>query len=73
MDNDKNLLKLFRSGKFTIITNDRGYYTIYPSRFIDANEQPDDMETFEVDGEDGYLPKIVALLTEALGGSSDSI
>lgn len=69
----KVLLKLFRSGKFTIVTNDRGTYTVYPSRFIEADEQPEDMESFEVEGEDGYMPTIVALLAEALGGSSDSI
>lgn len=70
---DKDLLKLFRSGKFTIVTYDRFSYTVYPSRFVEADDDKDDMESFSVDGEDGYLPRIVALLAEALGGSTDSI
>lgn len=73
MTTDQDLLKLFRSGKFTIITHDRESYTVYPSRFIEAGEEPEDMDGFEVDDSSGYMPKIVELLAEALGGSTDSI
>lgn len=76
----EEIIRLLRSGDFTIIYWDRGYATLYEKKWDkDVEHDRDDYETmnkFEIiynDYENGYCPSIVSLLTEALNGTSDSI
>lgn len=76
----KGIKKLLKSGKFTIIYWDSGEPTLYRGHWDrDKEYDRDEYEemnkhVIELDGyDDGYLPEIVALLTEALGGVADSI
>lgn len=77
MKNPKQeIIKLFRTGKFTIVTHDRGSYSIYSGRYYDYEDLPEEpayhVQDDGIDSE-GYMPAIVAYLTEALGGTTDSI
>jgi hypothetical protein len=67
------LLKLLKSGNFTVAYHDNGYCTIYKGRH--EYEDLPDKEVYEPDDLDeiGYAPAIVTLLVEALGGSVDSV
>ena len=77
----KDLLDLFKSGNFTIITWDNGDYSVYKGRFKRENMKTDgdgeyiNQPIFEDCGTyvNGYMPEIVALLCQALGGKTDSI
>lgn len=77
----ENIIALLKSGDFTIIYWDSGEATLYQKKW-DKKEEfvRDDYETmnkFIVEtndyGNNGYLPQIVQLLGEALGGKTDSI
>lgn len=67
------LIALFKSGKFTVMTHDRGCFTIYKGKMKEYSNSYDAVELEELQGTDGYIPDIVALLIEALGGKSFSI
>lgn len=76
----EKILKLLRSGKFTIVYWDRGEATLYKGKWDYNKEfQKDEYERMNKyiiefqDWSQGYCPTIVELLTEALGGISDSI
>lgn len=76
----KNLLPLLRRGNFTIIYWDSDEPTLYKGHWDkDVEYDKDEYETMnkseiKLDYFDaGYLPHIVALLTEALKGKADSI
>jgi hypothetical protein len=71
--NREEIIKLLKSGDFTIAYNDNESPLIYKGRHSydylpDENIDPDEY-TFGV----GYAPGIVELLVEALGGNIDSI
>lgn len=73
---NKEIIKLFRSGKFTIVTHDRGCYSIYVGRYFDYEDLPEEADYEVVDGgsgDIGYMPAIVNLLSEALGGTTESV
>lgn len=72
---NKKLIELFKSGDFTIHYNDNGCCSVYKGRFKDYFSKPEDIESVAEFGCDfnGYLPREVALLVEALGGKSDSV
>jgi len=70
------IIQLFRTRKFTVVTHDRGTYSIYVGHFFDYEDLPDKPDYEVHDGgsdDDGYIPAIVSYMTEALGGSSLSI
>lgn len=79
----EDIIKLLKSGDFTIIYWDSDEATLYQKKWDKDEEfERDDYETmnkFIVNYIDytgltrGYCPTIVELLTEALGGKSDSI
>lgn len=77
----EKILKLLKSGDFTIVYWDSGEATLYSKKWDKEEEYArDEYETMNkfIVFEDnqswsGYCPKIVELLTEALGGKSDSI
>jgi len=77
----KKLIELLKSGDFTIMYWDREYPNIYKGRWnYYKEEKRDNYETmnkaqieYPMYDMNGYCPNIVALLTEALGGKSDSI
>lgn len=78
--NRKQIIKLLKSGNFTIIYWDNDEATLYKGKWDYNKEYEKDdygkMNKNEVKLEiemDGYLPEIVKLLSEALGGKTDSI
>ena len=77
---DKKLIELFKSGNFTIIYWDNQAPSVYKGKWNYNKEcEKDDykeMTKAEIEFNDyeyGYCPKIVELLTKALGGKSDSV
>jgi len=78
--NEEKIIELLKSGDFTIIYWDSGEATLYSKKWKKEEEfERDDYETMDKfiievsdHGNNGYLPQIVALLTKALGGKSDS-
>lgn len=80
MKEREKILKLLKSGKFTIVYWDSGEATLYKGKW-DYNKEfeKDEYEKMNksiVEFQDfstGYCPTIVCLLTEALGGTADSI
>lgn len=77
----QELIKLFKSGNFTIVYWDNEEPTVYKGKWdIDKEYKKDeykkmDKNIVEIDlyDEDGYVPAIVVLLTESLGGITNSI
>ena len=77
----KKIIELLQSGDFTIIYWDSQEPTLYKGKWNKEKEYDrDEYETMnksEVkipwEGEIGYAPSIVALLTKALKGNIDSI
>tara|TARA_B100000315_G_scaffold255848_1_gene300253 strand:- start:163 stop:489 length:327 start_codon:yes stop_codon:yes gene_type:complete len=67
MKNYTNLIKLFKSGNFSIIYTDNGCCSVYKGT-IDTNSNFEkETAVYEFDCEnDGYLPKEVELLAWAL-------
>ena len=70
----KELLALLRSGKFTVAYHDNGHCCIYKDRW-DYDSLPEGKEVAEYQYADaeGYLPDIVKVLVQALGGASETI
>lgn len=69
----EKLMAVIKSGDFSIITWDQNCFSIY-----EGNHDIDTIEDcvkpiYESCDSCGYMPKIVALLTEALGGQTSSI
>ena len=80
MKNKVDIIKLLKSGDFTIIYWSRGEASLYQKKWNKEEEyERDEYETMgkflvrEYTFEDGYCPQIVGALTKALGGLSDSI
>lgn len=74
--NQEEIIKLFRTRKFTIATHDRGAYSIYVGRYYDYDALPEEPDYEVIDGgidDDGYIPSIVSYLVEAQGGSTLSV
>ena len=77
----KQLLNLFKSGDFTIIYWDRSEPTIYKGKWEYRKEyKKDEYATMDKSTilypmyeMNGYVPDIVKLLSEALGGKADTI
>lgn len=70
------IIKLLRTGKFTIATHDRGTFSIYVGRYFDYDSLPEKADYEVVSGgsdDEGYLPAIVSYLVEALGGFTESV
>lgn len=73
---DKKIIKLLKSGNFTIIYWDNECPSLYEGKYTVENITEDIIDNKEIkfnNCEDGYIPKIVELLTIALGGNSDSV
>lgn len=79
----KQVLELLKSGNFTIASHNYGQVSIYRGRFNgytgdwSKNPEPDmpyfpgeEIALFNLSDSWGYMQEIVALLTEALGGSN---
>lgn len=76
----EKIIEMLKSGDFTIIYWDNEEPTLYQKRWDRHEEYERDeyatMNKFEVvfgATNNGYVPTIVELLTEALGGKADSI
>ncbi len=70
----EEVIKLLRSGNFTIIYWDNELPSLYEGKGYDVNDFPNDKEKINIPyNEHGYLPTIVALMAEALNGEADSI
>jgi hypothetical protein len=70
------IIDLFRTRRFTIVTHDRGSYSIYVGRYFDYDKLPDEPDYEINDGgidDNGYVPSIVVYMTEALGGIELSV
>ncbi len=82
MKTREEIIKILRSGKFTIYfhDNDPGAWAIYDT-FVDDSEIEDWDEFNKAHmlyegtgyGEVGYAPEVVVLLVEALGGKCESV
>jgi len=64
--------ELLKSGNFTIAYHDKDYCCLYEGKFK-YDDLPEDGEFAEFYCSDGYAPKIVKFLAEALGGKVISI
>ena len=76
--NKEQIIEVLKSGNFTIAYHDSDYATIhvgkldYEELITDANDEL--IHDYETCGQiDGYIPEIVQLLAEALGGKSITI
>jgi hypothetical protein len=68
----EEIIKLLKSGKFTIAYHNNCCPSLYKGIWAyEKLENKKEIETEQFDN--GYCPGIVSLLTEALGGESDSI
>lgn len=68
----EEIIKLLKSGDFTIAYHDRDGCSLYKGRHEYKNLPEKEVKIEDVDG-NGYTPYIVELLIEALGGTSESI
>ena len=69
---DKKIIKLLRSGNFTLTYHDNGACDIYKGHVEYEKLPKKSLATF-AGCSDGYIPDEVAILVEALGGKVDSI
>ncbi len=73
MSKDTELIELFKSGDFTIAYHDNGHCCVYAGKW-NYDDLPEKEEAeFDTNDTYGYLPKIVELLTKALGGETQTI
>lgn len=79
--NEKDIIKLFKSGNFTIVYWDNECPTIYKGKW-DINEEYEkddykEMNKHEINidmyDNNGYIPDIVDWLAKALDGKTDTI
>ena len=67
------IIKLLRSGNFTIAYHDNGYCCLYKGK-MEYDNLPEEGEVAEFEGlGDGYIPIIVETLVNALKGKVVSI
>ncbi len=69
------LLRLVKSGGFTVLYHDHGHAELYRGRF-EYHDLPEGQKSISIDAFDlgrGYIPTVVKLLVAALGGVVDSI
>jgi len=70
---DDEIVELLKSGNFTVAYHDNGYCCLYKGR-LEYDDLPKRcFAEFSSYNDDGYLPKIVRLLVETLGGKSSTI
>ena len=71
----EEIIKLLRSGNFTLAGHDSGIYFLYEGKFNYENlPEEGQIAIFEDWHENnGYITEIISILTEALGGKTDSI
>lgn len=72
---EQDLIKLFKSGNFTIAYHDNQEGCIYEGKIDDYDKLPEDgeIDDFFSWACEGYLPYIVQVLVKALGGKALSI
>lgn len=70
----EKIMKLLKSGNFTIAGHDSGEYELYEGHH-DYDDLPEDSVAgfSDWDRSNGYIPDLLALLVECLGGKTDSI
>ena len=80
MISKKAVIKLLKSGNFTIYYHDNQACSIYRGKLSQEEIEKCDEEhnnthipVYDPMDEDGYLPEITKLLTQVLGGKSCSI
>ena len=68
----KGMIELLKSGDFTIAYHDNCSPSLYKGKH-EYDELPDEVD-YDFDfGNNGYIPEVVEILVEALGGKSDSV
>jgi hypothetical protein len=74
MKTKKDIIKLLKSGNFTIAGHDNGVFCLYEGKLkYDELPRDDKVATFEDwNNYRGYITEIIALLVKALGGVTDS-
>lgn len=71
---EQDLIKLLKSGNFTIAYHDNQAGCVYRDRIDDYDKLPSPVDGFDSwMHEEGYLPYIVKMLVKALGGKALSI
>lgn len=70
----QDILKLLKSGNFSIIYWDNEEPSLYKGKGFTADNFPEGIKEIELPNySSGYLPPIVYLMAKALGGGADSI
>jgi hypothetical protein len=69
----KELLALLRSGKFTVAYHDNGHCCIYNGKYCYDDLPEKEVAEYDYSDAEGYLPDIVKVLVQALGGWSETI
>ena len=71
----KKIIEILKSGNFSILYHDNGMCGLYKGKktYNQLKEDEEAIAEFEDWTSNGYCPKIVELLTKALGGKTDSI
>jgi len=70
----RKIIELLKSGDFTILYHDNECCSLYKGRLKEYDDCPEEADhEFDDLNQAGYLPSVVELLVEALGGKSDSI
>ncbi|NQT32210.1 MAG: hypothetical protein HQ594_00880 [Candidatus Omnitrophica bacterium] len=74
---DKKIVELLKGGNFTILYHDKEHCSLYRGRYDSYEEisgsKKEAAEFCEFDDKEHFLPKIVSLLVDALGGRCDSV
>jgi hypothetical protein len=73
MSNNKEIIKLLKSGDFTLAYHDNGYCEVYRGKIeyddiAGADLQP--VGSFDSSENNGYIPAEVSALVNALGGKA---
>lgn len=66
------IIKLLKSGDFTIAYHDNGSPYLYKGKHEYDDLPEKELYQFD-DGHDGYIPEVVYMLVKALGGATETI
>ena len=68
----KKVIKIMKTGDFTIAYHDNGCAELYKGRY-EYDDLPENSEYAFDPNHDGYIPEVVFCLVKALGGATETI